>query len=355
MRALSLLVLVQGAMVSRACENPSQFQVLSQYGRQCSDVSNLIPLGNGSVTLNDCVEAVQSESACSEVFTFTPSDSSENCQCVAAAGKTCTVLDSYPSRDKRVFMVANSTFCECSEEVPEGDDMAIYGGDNCEEEFTENQEFIALLNGLTTVVNTGEALVQAEILAQSDTPSVSFNVLSVVHPAVPLERGNDAEILVHVQASGVDDDGEWLDVLAEGMLRALEERGHSLESNRLRVLGYEMISGSGSDDETNVEETSGSDATATTMAPTTTTTTQLQCFCPPVTYPSWDCGGVCEEFEVGFLIHESRVFEQWELGLIIAACVIFVCAMAVALSAVKSKHADDDAVAEEKASKKESA
>ena len=306
------------------CKFPGSCEQLRYLtGRQRTCEGTLLDV---SVT-ETCARSVAQENNCSSVFVQS-STNSTNCQCLPA-GDICRIVAT--SDAVRVAEVA-APYCVCSE----NDDGQLVTGASCSIP-EENSDFVAMLNGLNNLTYTGQLLLDAGSVAFSSAARRNyFNLISATEPAVILQpRGSDGQIKFRVV---LDDDtistSEWAANLEMAILNSLQIAGYSIAASQIRVV--EGPRQSELDPNENNANTTQMPVT-TQMVTTPMVTTQMAhivpCHCPDIDYT---CRDECYSYDVTVLLVDGRVLSDWELGLIIAACVIFVCVLAVGLSAVKT-------------------
>ena len=264
-------------------------------------------------TAADCADAAAADPACSAVFLFTPSSSKCECHVSSDPRTSCDLAVAF---ETTVYSVETTTpYCSCVD-ATEG-----FGGQQCDVEKTVSFDFVKQLNTLNDIVNSGDLFLRAAEIAGFQGQSEMFNYISLLSAASLLDRGFDAEVTLNIELSSDVEQTDWEHVVTEAMVDALKSAGFSVTAGNFQVLDVQEAEGS----------TGAANVNATTMMPVST------CHCAEVkTAFSSGCDLSCTQLEVVYFVSEVARLVEWELSLIIVACVIAVCLLAIGLSFCKS-------------------
>jgi hypothetical protein len=322
--------------------NPAH--LLTTEGKTCASADLLELVG---ATLNDCSAAVAADGNCSDVFSF--AESSSDCACVLA-GATCAV-EASATADAVVYLnEPTNPYCHCSEDT-DGEVVTVYEGLRCEDAAVveggeEKLEFVRMLNLITDVVNSGELELAATAASVAELGSNLFDHVTVAEAGRLLSRGSDGDIFLDVTVHNVtfaEHPDAWGELLIDSLLTVLAEYGYEPTAGHFRFIGDEPhperrackckpIDEAGvtcdPSPQTDVVETyleASGDGNTSTVLPVTTVVGVLDT-------------AHCVSYTAILYIGEGRILADWELALIVSACVVGICGVGIGLSFLDLKH-----------------
>jgi hypothetical protein len=263
-------------------------------------------------TVQDCAEAVDADVSClAKVFSFGDG------QCDCATSDTCTVGI---GGEHALFVVTAETdsFCSCPAlftkqvRINDKDYDHIFGGRRCDTAYNVgDQLFIRELNALSDAVNSGRVKLSASAISQATKGEDLFNDVSLVAAASLLGRGFDGEVKLAMSLVSDVPLEEWQHIISEAIVENVVADGFDVNTHHFRIVNKDTLS------------------------------TRVNCVCPPLTMPGQPCNNdtaaACTQHIIHMIVTKDAAFEEYQIALIIAACVVAVCLIAIGLSFVKSQ------------------
>jgi hypothetical protein len=301
----------------------------------------------GTYDLAGCAAAVSASSGCSNTFIFGATAGA--CACVPS-GMTCGELTdvsggSSTLSDGVVYYVEDP-YCSCVSAAVDGSD-AIFQGETCTEEVVfaddDRREYARMLNVVTDVANSGELEAAASALSVAELGADLFDHVTVQSAAHVLHRGVDGDMFIDVSLhrDAYDENADkWEQVFIDSLVAVLADYGFTPDVGQFRFIGGDdpdfettrtacfckTISTDGfvcdPTPQTNVVETYYTGANASTVEPVTTVVAVLDT-------------ARCVTYSLVLYIAEDRLLYDFELALIISACIVLVCGLGIGLSFTK--------------------
>jgi hypothetical protein len=301
-----------GTVAATSCNT---YRQLTSEGQHCTLNQRLT---GTFATVQDCAEAVAADGTCLGAGVFSYGDG--HCDCTTSA--TCTVGN---GGGHALFVVTAPTdaFCSCPAVIG-ADSDEIYGGQRCEQRFNNKDDkperkhdpvFVRELNALNDAVNSGRVQITASAISQEKNGINIFNDIYLVDSAVVLGRGFDGEFKLAMSLTSDVPLAEWQEIIYESIVENVVADGFDVTTRHFRIVDADTRSAS------------------------------VNCICPPLTIPGQPCvvdtAALCTQHIVHLVITEEAEFEVYQISLIIVACVIAVCLIAIGLSFVKSQETID--------------
>lgn len=303
----------------------NSYKIASAAGKQCeNDNMELTPADD---SLSACVDAVVANGACSNVFMYAPEEFEQAtvCECHMSAdpATSCVVSGAHNSDYERIYEVTeNDPFCSCNPYEAGSNELAIGQVCNATEGTVTDAQgaFNDKLNSINDAINSGLVYVETASIVASESFSNYVNDVTLSSAAVKLDRGVDGEVSIDIvlyrDTFPLVNTSDTDEVAA---LSSTTEALNIVDAAQQAIVNSLAINGVSTTFE-NFGLLSDPVASVTT------------CNCPPVVDTLHNCTDSCFLLHAELVVLEVREFYQYELALIILACVLVVCILAVALS-----------------------